>query len=58
MWMCGCYQYLNVSATEHSNIGNKLEWACSYIFKNAQKSAQRKFKKNITLDGIYAKLNA
>ncbi|MBB1466280.1 IS4 family transposase, partial [Vibrio sp. SG41-7] len=47
-----------ISHRAWSEIGNKLEWACSYIFKNAQKSAQRKSKKNITLYGIYAKLNA
>ncbi|NGZ16941.1 IS4 family transposase, partial [Vibrio aestuarianus] len=41
-----------------SEISNKLEWAASYISMNAQKSAQRKSKENITLDGIYAGLNA
>lgn len=37
MWMCGCYQHWNLSATKHG---------------------QGKYKKNITLDGIYAGLNS
>lgn len=41
-----------------SEIGNKLEWEFSYISKNAQKPAQRKSKKNIMLDGMYAGLNS
>ncbi len=47
-----------ISHKAWSEIGNTLEWAFSYIFNNARKSAQRKSKKNITLDGIYAGLNA
>lgn len=46
-----------ISHKAWSEIGDKLEWASRYIFKNTQKSAQRKSKKNITLDGIYAGLN-
>ncbi|MDE1240474.1 IS4 family transposase [Vibrio aestuarianus] len=56
VWLLPIFECISHRAW--SEIGNKLEWACSYIFKNAQKSAQRKSKKNITLDGIYAKLNA
>lgn len=41
-----------------SEITNKLDWALRYISKNALKSPQRKSKKNITLDGIFEKLNA
>lgn len=49
---------MSISHKAWSEVGNKLEWAFSYIFNNARKSAQRKSKKNITLDGIYAGLNA
>ena len=41
-----------------SEITEKLDWALRYISRNALKSPQRKSKKNITLDGIYEKLNA
>ncbi len=56
VWLLPIFECISHKAW--SEIGNKLEWASSYIFKNAQKSAQRKSKKNITLDGIYAGLNA
>jgi len=56
VWLLPIFECISHKAW--SEIGNKLEWACSYIFKNAQKSPQRKSKKNITLDGIYAGLNA
>ncbi|MDK2600797.1 IS4 family transposase [Vibrio vulnificus] len=39
-------------------INNKIEWAVSYISRNAQKSVQRKSKENIILDGIYSGLNS
>ena len=41
-----------------SEITDKLDWALRYISRNALKSQQRKSKKNITLDGIFEKLNA
>jgi hypothetical protein len=41
-----------------SEITEKLDWAICYITRNAQKSQQRKSKEDITLDGIYARLNA
>lgn len=47
-----------ISHKAWSEISDKLEWAMSYILKNTSKSPQRKSKKNITLDGIYNRLNA
>ena len=47
-----------VSHKAWSEIVDKIDWAIRYIMKNAQKSQQRKAKKDITLDGIYANLNA
>ena len=41
-----------------SEITHKLDWALRYISRNAIKSQQRKSKKNITLDGVFEKLNA
>ncbi|MBV7264535.1 IS4 family transposase [Photobacterium sp. WH77] len=41
-----------------SEISGRLEWAMVYISMNARKAAQRKSKKDRTLDGIYEKLNA
>ena len=41
-----------------SEITTRLEWAMSYISKNAKKSQQRKSKKNKTLDGIFEMLNS
>ncbi|SNX49665.1 Transposase DDE domain protein [Vibrio thalassae] len=56
VWLLPIFECISHKAW--SEIGTRLEWACSYIFKNAQKSTQRKSKKNIALDGIYAGLNA
>ena len=47
-----------ISHKAWSEIREKLDWAICYISKNAGKSPQRKAKRDITLDGIYAKLNA
>ena len=41
-----------------SEITARLEWAMSYISKNAKKSQQRKAKKNRTLDGIFEMFNS
>lgn len=41
-----------------SEITVRLEWAMVYISNNAEKSQQRKSKKNRTLDGIFEKLNS
>lgn len=41
-----------------SELTEKIDWAICYITNNAKKSQQRKLKKNITLDGVYARLNA
>jgi hypothetical protein len=56
VWLLPIFECISHKAW--SEIGNKLEWASSYISKNARKSAQRKSKENITLDGIYAGLNS
>ncbi|MBD1559665.1 IS4 family transposase [Vibrio sp. S9_S30] len=56
VWLLPIFECISHKAW--SEIVNKLEWAASYILKNAQKSAQRKSRENITLDGIYAGLNA
>lgn len=56
VWLLPIFECISHGAW--SEISNKLEWAASYISRNAQKSAQRKSKENITLDGIYAKLSA
>ncbi len=56
VWLLPIFECISHKAW--SEIGDKLEWATSYILKNASKSTQRKSKKNITLDGIYAGLNA
>lgn len=41
-----------------SEITEKIDWAVCYITINAKKSQQRKSKEDITLDGIYSRLNA
>ncbi|GGB78090.1 IS4 family transposase [Shewanella inventionis] len=41
-----------------SEITEKIDWAVSYITINAKKSQQRKSRKDITLDGVFAGLNA
>jgi hypothetical protein len=56
VWLLPIFECISHKAW--SEIGEKLAWATSYILKNASKSTQRKSKKNITLDGIYAGLNA
>jgi len=56
VWLLPIFECISHGAW--SEISNKIEWATSYISRNAQKSAQRKSKENITLDGIYAGLNA
>lgn len=48
---CICHQTWN-------ELIEILDWAVRYISRNAQKSQQRKSKKDISLDGIYEKLNA
>ncbi|WP_342609342.1 IS4 family transposase [Vibrio tritonius] len=55
VWLLPIFECISHKAW--SEISNKLEWATSYILKNARKSPQSKSKKNITLDGIYARLN-
>jgi hypothetical protein len=45
VWLLPIFECISHRAW--SEIGNKLEWACSYIFKNAQKSAQRQSKKTL-----------
>ncbi len=56
VWLLPIFECISHKAW--SEISDRLEWAMSYISKNAQKSVQRKSKENITLDGIYAGLNA
>jgi hypothetical protein len=56
VWLLPIFECISHGAW--SEISNKIEWATSYISRNAQKSVQRKSKENITLDGIYAELNA
>jgi len=38
-------------------ITERIDWAICYISRNAQKSQQRKSRKDITLDGIHESLN-
>ncbi|MCO7068616.1 IS4 family transposase, partial [Vibrio paracholerae] len=47
VWLLPIFECISHGAW--SEISNKLEWAASYISRNAQKSAQRKSKENITL---------
>lgn len=56
VWLLPILECINHCAW--SEITEKLEWASSYILGNAIKSQQRKSKKDITLDGIYGRLNA
>jgi len=56
VWLLSVFECISHGAW--SEIGNKLEWAASYISRNVQKSVQRKSKENITLYGIYEVLSA
>ena len=56
VWLLPIFECVSHGAW--SELIYKIDWAACYILKNAQKSAQRKSKENITLDGIYAELNA
>lgn len=56
VWLLPIFECISHKAW--SEISDKLEWAMSYILKNTSKSPQRKSKENITLDGIYERLNA
>lgn len=56
VWLLPIFECISHNAW--SEIRDKIDWAICYIIKNVQKSQQRKTKKDITLDGIYANLNA
>jgi IS4 transposase len=56
VWLLPIFEYICHRAW--SEITEKIGWAVCYITRNAQKSQQRKSKEDITLDGIYARLNA
>ena len=56
VWLLPIFECISHRAW--TDITERIDWAICYISNNAQKSKQRKSKKDITLDGIYANLNA
>lgn len=56
VWLLPIFKCISHKAW--SEIIDNIDWAIRYIINNAKKSQQRKSKENITLDGIYANLNA